>query len=432
MDGSILLKISTKENLKNAWNKILKYDESHGLSGETIATFKSNLENKIESISAELNNGKFKFSPNRAAVIPKDNGKYRPLQIPEIRDRVVLKAIALELEEQFADVIKKSEGISFAYQKRMGVRQALEKVVDVYSSGKQIILETDIINFFGTVNKEWLLTDLLFPKLSDDSLNALIRDGLNQPIQGQEFLSPDQAKLFESVGSGIPQGNPLSPLLSNIYLAGFDQFMITNGFSLIRYADDFIVLCNDICEAEVCYQIVKRYLWDELQLKIHPIEELDKTRIIDPKNSAFSFLSIGFDGVDLYPSSKNYMRLKGKLRDICHSRANSDVLTILTKLRNSLEGWIAAYFYTKVERYAADLDIHIDQQLLLALRRFDWRLTKQSIAKLPSNKRVKMSSGEMLSATQRRNSGVPFCMDLITEKRFSEDLVNAYVNGDLP
>lgn len=417
MAESLIARISTKKNLTNAWEKINKNDDSHGYSGETIANFKNNLENKISSISADLIKGKYRFSPNRAAVIPKDNGKFRPLQIPEIQDRVVLKAIALELEEQFTDLFRKSKGISFAYQKKIGIREAVEKMVEIYSSGKHIILEADIINFFGTVDKISLLQNDVYPKLPDDSINALLFNGLNQPILGLEKLSTAQAKLFEGINSGIPQGNPLSPLLSNIYLSGFDQFLSSQGYSLIRYADDFIVLCQDNEEAERCYSLAKEFLLTELQLELHPIEEFDKTRIVDPKSDEFSFLSIGFDGLELFPSKKNYLRLKDKLRNICHSPRNENVLTILLKVKNSFEGWISTYYYTRLERYASDLDTHINKHILSSLRKFDWRFSRKTIGKITYRTRGPRNSGEMLSEKQREHSGIPFCMNLINEKR---------------
>lgn len=105
---SLLEKISSAENLRNAWKKLNKLNkESHGLSGESISTFETNLEDKILSISNQLRNNTYKFSSYRPVLIQKSNGKYRPLQIPEISDRLVLKAIAIELEEQFFDLLKK-------------------------------------------------------------------------------------------------------------------------------------------------------------------------------------------------------------------------------------------------------------------------------------------------------------------------------------
>ena len=418
MSNSLRAKISTEENLRKAWDKINKNDESHGLSGETIASFNDNLTNRLSSISKQLSQGKYRFSPNRAAVIPKDNGKYRPLQIPEIRDRIVLKAIALEFEEQFSELFKQSKGVSFAYQKSIGIKDALDKIVEIYTSGKKIILEADIINFFGTVNKDSLLRNKIFPNLPDDSLNKFIFEGLNQPVKGTENFSSDQAKLFDGINKGIPQGNPLSPLLSNIYLADFDQFMISNDYDLIRYADDFIVLCSNEENAMSCYTKTKEYLENELQLKIHPIESSDKTRIIDPLKDEFSFLSVAFDGKDLLPSQKNIKRFKNKIRSICNTHLDSkSVFSILEKIKYTHEGWISAYYYTKVENFHNEIDYFINRELLLALEKLGWKFTKKSKNKVPNKYRKWYGSAECLSNEQRKNSGIPLTMRLVEMKR---------------
>jgi len=118
MKNTLLFKISSKDNLRTTWGKLNKANKSsYGLDNISIQDFESNLEDKISSISDKLRSNKYIFSKNRAILIPKPNGKFRPLQVPVISDRLVLKAIAIELEEQFEELISKSKGISFAYQK---------------------------------------------------------------------------------------------------------------------------------------------------------------------------------------------------------------------------------------------------------------------------------------------------------------------------
>ena len=100
--------------------------------------------------------------------------------------------------------------------------------------------------FFGEVNKEQLLKTQIFPTLPDDSLNDLINSALNQEIGGLDKIKQHQQKYFEDLNTGIPQGNPLSPLLSNIYLSPFDIYLKKRGYNLVRYADDFIILCKNV------------------------------------------------------------------------------------------------------------------------------------------------------------------------------------------
>ena len=122
---TLLEKISDSSHLENAWNQLYKFNTlSHGMSGETISQFAKNKEDKLQSISEKLKKNEYKFSNNRGVLIPKNgSNKYRPLQIPEISDRVVIKAIALELENIFSDILAKSDGFSFAYQKYIGIKE---------------------------------------------------------------------------------------------------------------------------------------------------------------------------------------------------------------------------------------------------------------------------------------------------------------------
>ena len=419
MNSTILYKISSEENLLLAWGKLNKINKfSHGLDNVTIQEFTDNLENKINSISKKLVDGSYEFSTNRAILIPKSNGKYRPLQVPIISDRLVLKAIAIELEEQFANVIAKSEGVSFAYQKKLGVKDAIGKIKEHYEHGNTIVLETDIINFFSEINKEQLLSEQIFPVLHDESLNDLILAALNQPIDGLDAIIPDQRKYFEGLNSGIPQGNPLSPLFSNIYLSPFDIHLKNKGYKLVRYADDFVILCKNEKEAREAFHECENIL-KKINLKLHSFADGDKTKITDLAKSTFDFLSITFDGRAFYQSQINVNRFKSKVRDICNGKVDYSVLTLLKKVFSKLDGWVSAYYYTDVERYCDEIDYFINRQLFLALRNFDWKFTKTSKGILPSKFRQKGKSPDCLSKKQREKSGIPTCVELLKQKRIN-------------
>jgi len=432
VENNLLSSVSSKDALYNAWERINKRNpESCGLSGETIRDFQKNVDNKITSIRTRLQNGSFRFRPTRAVVIPKDKEKFRPLQVPEIEDRVVLKSIAILLEDHFSDIIEGSKNISFAYQKGLGIRDAINKMVEHYEHGNKIILEADIINFFGKVNKKKLLDDHIFPYLSDPSINELIISGLNQKVGGLDLLSKGQAYLFKNIDEGIPQGNSLSPLLSNIYLAPFDKFMKANDFRLIRYADDFIVMCSSPEEASKSYKMCKDYLKEKLQLDLYPIEYKSKTNVLDPTKEKFSFLSIEFNGVEYFPSNESYLRFRDKIKSLCNSKANkTDVLNVLIKVKNALDGWISAYYYTDVERYLEKLDYYINRQIFLTLRSFDWRFNTKSIGKIPYKFRFEDQSRDCLSKNQRLYSGIPLSGELLKAKRANEDSIHEEVDPD--
>jgi len=417
MTKLLLEKISSQENLLNAWGKLNKTNKSsRGLDNVSIEEFGENINDKILSISNKLKDGTFQFTANRAVLIPKDNGEFRPLQVPNICDRLVLKAIAIELEEQFKSTIKKSDGVSFAYQKKLGVKDAIDRIKELYDKGNKYVLEADLVNFFGTVDKQQLLTNEIFPKLSDESLNGLITSALNQEIGGLEKIKKNDRKYFENLNNGIPQGNPLSPLLSNIYLSPFDIHLKSKGYNLVRYADDFVVLCNSEAICKKAYRDSKEIL-EKLKLEIHPLEERGKTTIIHIDIEPFDFLSITFNGKSFYPSNKNVSRFKSKIRDICNGKVDYNVLTLLRKISNVYDGWISAFYYTEVERFSEDIDYYINRQVLLVFRKYDWKFTPNSKGSLPKKYKQKGESSDCLSNKQRKNSGIPYCEDLLKLKR---------------
>ncbi len=417
MKDSILYKISSQKNLLSAWGKINKLNKSsHGLDDVSIQDFADNLEDKIFSISNRLRDGSYKFSPNRAVLIPKSNGKFRPLQVPIISDRLVLKAIAIEREEQFEKTIAKSEGVSFAYQKKLGVKDAIEKIKEHYDKGNTIVLEADLVNFFGEVDKEQLLAKQLFPNLLDESLSNLISSALNQQLGGLDQIEQHQKKYFEGLNSGIPQGNPLSPLLSNIYLSPFDIHLKNKGYNLVRYADDLVILCKNEKECKRAYKECEIIL-AKLNLDVHPLEEGDKTKIIDLMKSTVDFLGITFNGKSFYPSKDNVNRFKNKIRDICNGKVDYNVLTLLEKVSNVFDGWISAFYYTEVERFSDEIDYYLNRQLFLAVRKFDWKFTTTSKGTLPSKFRHRGESPDCLSKKQREKSGIPTCLELLKQKR---------------
>lgn len=414
---NLLNKISSVESLRLAWAKLEKFNkESHGLTGETIAEFELNKEDKILSISKRLQEGTYQFSPYRAVLIPKSKGKFRPLQIPEVSDRVVIKAIAIELEEHFKELLEKSRGLSFAYQKGLGVKEAIEKINEYCQNGYSYVLEADLINFFGTVDKDSLLNDVAFKRLSDTTINTLIQQALNQSIGNLDSFNVEQKKYFENIDKGIPQGNALSPLLSNIFLSPFDLRLQDKGFKLVRYADDFVIMCTSEKECEEAY-IECCTVLEELNLNIHKLEEGGKTRIVNfNKHDTMDFLSVTFDGNMFYPSFANVERLKNKIRDVCNGKDKYCVSTLLIKIKNKLDGWVSAFYYTDIQRYSSEIDAFINRQLYLSLAKMGWKFTASSLGKLPHKFRHKNESPKCLSFLQRKNSGIPLCMELVNAK----------------
>ncbi|RZK66352.1 MAG: hypothetical protein EOO85_26950 [Pedobacter sp.] len=272
LKSTLLKVISSPESLRDAWDALNKSNKnSRGLSRETIEEFKNSLDTQILEVSKLLAANKYKFNQVRAVLIPKKTeGEFRPLRIADIRDRLVQKALSMILDKLLSSKYQLNNGCSFAYQDDLGVKHAVQKMVEHYKNGFKIILEADIKKFFDTVNRKNLLAKV-FTDLPDSSINNLIEESLAQSVGNLADLSHDFHHYFTESINGIPQGNSLSPLLANIYLSDFDQRMIKEGLCLVRYADDFIVLCKTTKDARKAYEIAKDELEIKLGLELHPL-----------------------------------------------------------------------------------------------------------------------------------------------------------------
>lgn len=391
---TLLDELASVEFLTNAWTLLRKdKEESHGYSGVTIGKYSQNLDSNISRLNRDLLGGNFRFSPTRAAIIKKDNGKYRPLQIPEIWDRVVLKALSILLERELVSILSNNDEVSFAYQQGKGVREAVLKMKALsIEEGKEVILKVDIINFFEEVQKDELLNSIVFPNLKDNSISKLIEEAMSQKLKGLNRFKKEQKLLFKNAGKGIPQGNPLSPLLSNVYLSDFDQFLQNKGYSAIRYADDFIVLFQSIEEAAEGYELIRAYLIDNCGLRIHPLSDNNnKTEIVLPKESDFSFLSVKFDGNEIYPGKSSLGYLKSKIaKTIRLGELNED---LYKELHLHLDRWIALYSYMNIERYFKTIDDYVLVHLKKKFGSKKFKVTK--CWKLARNRRHKqMNNGK--------------------------------------
>lgn len=413
MPNSLLEEIAHPPFLKSAWSKLKRGNkESHGLSSETIQEFQNALDANISELSKQLGKGKFQFNKVRGVVIPKkEKGKFRELRIADIRDRIVAKAITLKLDELLTDKFDLDNKCSFAYRKNRNIEQAIGAMVNFYKQGNKIILEADIEKFFGTVNREKLLDDI-FSNLPDKSLNVLIVQGLSQEVGNLDELV-EYKQLFEESLSGIPQGNALSPLMANICLSNFDKRMINEGYKMIRYADDFVVMCKSEVEALRALEVAKEELEEKLALKIHPLvkptEESGKTRIVDPVYHKFSFLSIRFNGRELWVNEKKVSQLKETIREVTDIKYNQTVLKIFRSTKNLLEGWLSAFKFVDVDRDIKEIDDYINFQLYHALRKLDFLMKRSHTEEIKIGKDLRQA----LTVKQRKNSGIPYSKDFL-------------------
>lgn len=419
----LITQIANPAYLRKAWLKLNKSNkDSRGVSEETIADFSNSLESNLQTISAELKTRKYKFQGVRPVLISKGvKDEFRPLRLADIRDRLVQKALAMKLEELLAIKYQLDNDCSFGYRPGKNVEDAIKKMVEYYKLGYHIILEADIKKFFDNVNRKKLLKKIS-SELPDNTINTLLNNALKQSIGDLGSYEERHHHYFQDSMQGIPQGNALSPLLANIYLSDFDQRMIKENFKLIRYADDFIVMCKNRNDAHKALSVAQDEIHNKLGLELHPLPSPinalgSKTRIVNPVRDSFSFLSIRFDGKKVWVDRKKVTALITGINEVTDlSRYKSDpryqgLITVLRRLKNLLEGWLSAFKYVDVDRDFREIDDHIDYKLYTTLVKMNFKLKTSNLR----SKKIKSVNKEvpLLLTNQRLNTGIPSCANFV-------------------
>jgi len=362
--GNYLRRLSAPENLVRAWKKLSKKKHSRGFDEQTIEEFKRDLDRNIREISVELRSGTFEFTPLLGHLHEKPGGGKRPIKIPAVRDRVVLKAVQLLIAHRFD---KYNLPCSFGYVPGVSTADAVDSVKRLAASGNVWVLEADMSKFFDTVDQT-VLMERFVRQIRIRSLEGLVRRALQVEVGNLDSFRPEERDMFPSADSGIPQGGVLSPMLANFYLYPFDRRMSDAGFNLVRYADDFVVMCTSEDQARSAYDLAKRILEDTLRLNLHALgDESSKTRIT-LYSKGFTFLGLHFQGGLITPGSKSVKKFKEKISAITDHRQGQNLLRTLTSLKNTIDGWGHAYqMYDSSEAFRS-LDAHVREQLANYLR----------------------------------------------------------------
>jgi CRISPR-associated protein Cas1 len=269
----------TQERLLEAWAKVLLNAGSPGADGVTLQAFGRDVARRLRHLAREVKAGTWRPWPLLRVRLERPGKKPRYLAIPTVRDRVLHTALALTLtpilEKQF-------EACSYAYRVGHSLTQALARVQSLRDKGYRWVVDADISSYFDEVDHGRLLSEL-GRYVEDAPLLALVRTLLRAPVHSAEPGEGDYCLM-----RGIPQGSPLSPLMANLYLDTLDEALLGGGLALVRFADDFLVLCRDKEEAEDALDLTESVLAG-LSLKMNP----EKTRITH-FDEGFHFLGAEF------------------------------------------------------------------------------------------------------------------------------------------
>jgi RNA-directed DNA polymerase len=318
--------------------------KSPGIDGVTASKFKTNLQGYLKRIKKELEDGSYTFSGLKEWKIIKHNGQYRILTIPTVKDRLVQRYIICKLKD--LGFLKYSI-ISYGFNKK-GTDKALNQAVKLRND-KPWVFKTDISKFFDEIDRDLLLKTIILEFKNHEILVPLINKVINCEIDSRsQDNSLEKEKLKHKVG--LRQGMPLSPILANLFLNGFDEEMEKLGISIIRYVDDIIVFCSSRNECVEIEDIVRNEL-SNIRLKIPELGSIkEKTVIKDPRQPVI------FLGQEIYKikNTNNYglkipkytiNKMLQEVGEDCNNVINYQ--DISTKLDEKLKGYSGVYRETK-------------------------------------------------------------------------------------
>lgn len=351
---SLIDKVWNPTTLRHAWEQVRRNGGAAGVDHITCRQFAEHLEVHLEWLTRALREDRYMPQDVRRHWIPKPGRpEKRPLGIPTVRDRTVQTALRSVIEpifeRDFADH-------SYGFRPKRGCKDALRRVAALLAAGYTWVVDADLRKYFDTIPHERLMA-LIRRRIADGRVLALLEAYLRQGVMDEAARwVPDE---------GTPQGAVISPLLANIYLDPLDRLVAAQGLEMVRYADDFVILCRSEAEAQRALELVRQ--WVEANgLTLHP----EKTRIVDAGGrGGFDFLGYHFEqGGKRWPSRKAIRALRDGLRPLVRRNNGHSLEAIVRRANPILSGWFE-YF-----KHGNPLDLRkVDTWLRMRLRSILWR-----------------------------------------------------------
>jgi len=354
---SLIDKVYNAKTLKAAWKRVAANKGAAGVDKISIKRFRSNAVLYLAELGRELRDGIFQPSAVKRVHIPKDGKKTRPLGIPTVKDRIVQTALKMVLEPIFE---KEFLSTSYGFRPGRGCKDALREVDRLLKEGYTWVVDADVKSYFDSIPHDRLM-ERIRKRVSDGKVLYLIELFLKQEIM-------EDMKLWNPI-SGTPQGAVLSPLLANVYLHQLDLVLHRHGFKMVRYADDWVVLCRNVDEAKTALSMIQ--LWIENNgLELSP----EKTHIgssLEPGHG-FEFLGYRFEDGCRYVRSKSLKRFKDKIRLKTRRTRGNSIEQIISDINPTIKGWFG-YFKHAHHYTFSSLDGFIRRRLRAVLSKHQKR-----------------------------------------------------------
>jgi RNA-directed DNA polymerase len=344
---SLMDKVYAMATLQAAWQQVQRNKGSHGVDGMSVERFARKQEHYLQELQQALKAGSYQPLPVKRVFIPKAGGGERPLGIPAVKDRIVQTALKMMIEPIFENEFVEH---SYGFRPQRGCKDALRVVHKGLKAGQTWVVDADMKSFFDTIPHAPLMAEVE-KLISDGKVLQLIQAYLKQDIlAGLERWTPN---------AGTPQGAVISPLLANLYLHSLDKRMVQAGYTMVRYADDFVILCQSQEDAHSALVLIQQWVNDK-GLALHP----DKTHVGDcmVEGQGFEFLGYRFEAGKRWVRKKSLKALKDKIRRKTKRTRGDSMETIIKDLNAMLIGWFN-YFKHAHEWTFPKLDRFIRRRL---------------------------------------------------------------------
>jgi RNA-directed DNA polymerase len=354
---SLIDKVCAPATLEAAWEKVRTNAGAAGVDRQSVERFEANEELYLAELAAALREDSYRAQPVRRVDIPKGDGRTRPLGIPTVKDRIAQTAVKFALEPIFEATFCPA---SYGFRPGRGCQDALREVDQLIADGHAFVVDADFASYFDSIPHERLM-QRVEERVSDGRILTLLRDWLGQDIlRGLERWTPT---------TGTPQGAVISPLLANIYLHPLDKLMAARGYRMVRYADDFVVLCVSREEAAAALADITAWV-TENGLRLHP----DKTHVGDCRQigEGFEFLGYRFEAGRRWVRKKSLTRLKDRIRERTRRTRGQSLERIIASLNPVLRGWFAYFKHAHPATFIV-LDKFIRRRLRAILRKQEKR-----------------------------------------------------------
>lgn len=320
-------KVYSPHNLNAAYLQVARNRGAAGIDHVTVKNFGDRLTDELLKLSQQLRDGAYRPQAVRRVHIPKPgSNETRPLGIPTVRDRVVQAAVVNVMEPIFEREFAEH---SYGFRPGRGCKDALRRVDELLKEGYVHVVDADLKSYFDTIPHDRLMARLE-ERIADGRVLSLVESFLKAGIlDGLTAWTPE---------AGAPQGAVLSPLLSNVYLNPLDHFVAQADFKMIRYADDFVILCRTADEAHRALELVRHWTADN-GLVLHPT----KTKIVDARTDGFEFLGYRFVKHRRFPRRKSLDKFKDAIRAKTKRTSGDSLTFIVSRVNQTLQGWFT-YF----------------------------------------------------------------------------------------